>query len=146
MARVVEISESCPSVVPVPLASLDSRVVALEAVLEKVEDGKLITGHNVCVGLCFNLSPDLGQSQVQDLADSWVRSTIWALPGDLQSLGNGGILLGLVLLSSRRPGGVIVAATHAGIAERRVRLAMRHGADGWRMLEMLLVLGCGGMD
>lgn len=137
---------SCPSMVPVPLASLDGCRVALEAVLEKVEDGKLISGHNICVGLCFNLAPDLRQGHIQDLANSWIRSTIWALSGNLQSLGNGGILLGLVLLSSRRPGGVVVAATHAGIAERRVWLAMRHRVDGWRVLEMLLILVCGRMD
>lgn len=50
---------SCPGVIPVSLARLDGCLVALEAVLEEVEDGKLIAGHDIGVGLGLDLAPDL---------------------------------------------------------------------------------------
>jgi hypothetical protein len=59
-------------VVPVSLARGDGQLVAGEAVLEEVEDGKLVARHDIGVGLGLDLAPDLRQRQLQDLADGGV--------------------------------------------------------------------------
>lgn len=53
-----------------------------------------------------------------------------------------------MLLGSGGLGGVVVMGVtiaHAGVAERDVRLAVRHGADGG-VVEVLLVLDLRGID
>ncbi|KAH6609683.1 hypothetical protein Trco_003029 [Trichoderma cornu-damae] len=97
----------------------------------------------------FQLFSDPGQGQLQNLADGGIRGAVGALPGNLEGLGNSGVLLGLVLLGGSGLGGVVVmgvtAGTHAGEAQRDLGLAVRHGADGG-MAEVLLELDLGRID
>ena len=76
------------NMVPVtPTRTPRCRVVD-EAVLEVVEDGKLLAGHNVGVGRGLEFGPDLAKSVFEDLANGWVRGAICTLAGNLEGLDN----------------------------------------------------------
>lgn len=63
---------SSVGVVPVSLPGLHRRLIAGKAVLEEVEDGKLVSAHDVRVGVGQDLGPDVGEGGLEDLADGWV--------------------------------------------------------------------------
>lgn len=74
--------------VPVTGASSDSRLVSVESMLEVVEDGKLITRHDIVVRLGLNLVPDAGDGLVENLANGGIRGASRALASNLESLGH----------------------------------------------------------
>lgn len=76
-------------VVPVPFPSGDGYGVALEAVLEVVEDGELVPVHDVRVGLVLHLAPEAGDGHLEDLAYGRILCAVGALTGELQSLPDG---------------------------------------------------------
>lgn len=93
--------------------------------LEVVEDGELVPGHDVGVGLGLDLAPELGEGALEDLADGGIVGAIRALAGNLEGLGDGGI----VLLRS-----------HDGLGVRLLD-AMRHGEGCAGAGEDSLVVG-----
>lgn len=103
-------------VVPESLLSIYGDLVIVEASLEVVEDGKLITCHDVGVGLGLDLDPDVGDGLVENFADGRVAGTLGALASDLKSL----IDRRHALLGSLSRGG------------RGNRDAVRHGEAGRR--------------
>lgn len=122
-----DVGRSSARLVPVTLAGHDGSPIAGEAMLEKVEDGELVARHDVGSGLRLNLGPDVRESLLEDLADGRILSTVWALSGNLEGLGDGGVLLAL-------QAGRGVAATHTNVVmvveEGRLWLAVRHGSVG----------------
>ena len=73
-------------VIPVPLPCRDGRLVPLEPVLEEVEDGELVSRHDVRVRLRLHLAPDGREGSLQNLADGRILRAIGALPCDLKGL------------------------------------------------------------
>lgn len=124
--------------VPVSLSGRDGCLVSGKAVLEKVEDGKLIAAHHVGIGRSLDAAPDLGQCMLEDLADSRVLGAVWALACNLKSLCNSSVLWVMLVAVL---GNVVM--THVGVAQDRaglgVGLAMRHGVIVGRVL---VVVGC----
>lgn len=62
--------------------------------LEEVEDGKLVAGHDIRVRGRLDLAPDASQRRLEDLADGWVRGAVGALAGNLERLRDAGVLRG----------------------------------------------------
>ena len=87
------LGRSSVGVVPVARPGSGSCLVVHEAVLEEVEDGKLVAGHDVRARLGGYPGPDCVDGTLEDLGDCGILSTIQALTGNLQSLGNGCFLL-----------------------------------------------------
>jgi hypothetical protein len=131
---IVKCRPLCVRLVPVPPARQDRRLVADEAVLEKVEDGKLVARHDVRRGLGLDLGPDAGQGLLEDLADGRVLGAVGALAGNLESLRDGGILVLLVaggshdvvVLVGAVVVGLVLMLVLAGGEGGELGLAIRH--------------------
>lgn len=117
---------SGPAVVPVSSSSFNGIIVANETVLEKVEDCKLVPGHDIGPGFSLNFAPYLGQGILEDLADSRIGGAIRALASNLQSLGYRSILR--VLARSRR-------AVDSNAHDRSV-FTMRH----WELMRVVCLV------
>jgi hypothetical protein len=69
-------------VIPVSSHGQLGNFLALEALNEKVEDGKLVFRENVRRGLGLESTPDFGNGSLQDFVDYWIN--VLAAPGYLQ--------------------------------------------------------------
>jgi hypothetical protein len=79
-----------PQRVPVPVSPFRFRreILAVKSLLEVVENGKLVPGHDIAGGLGGDLSPDLAQGCLEDLFHRRVLLSLWTLPGELERLGD----------------------------------------------------------
>jgi hypothetical protein len=82
-------------VIPVALPGALGNLISSKAVLEVVEDGKLIPRHDVRVRVCRDLSPDLRQGVFENVTHGRIRRAVGAVPGDLEGLCDvAGLVLG----------------------------------------------------
>lgn len=63
--------------------------------LEKVEDGEFISRHDIRVGTAYHFFPGSLQRSFEYFADGGIRRAIRTLAGNLKSLCDTGVLLGL---------------------------------------------------
>lgn len=80
-------------VVPVSLPGGYGVPVALESMLEVVENCKLIPRHDIRVGMGLYFVPKPSQRMFQDVANVGVQHVIWSFPGNLQCLGNSHLVI-----------------------------------------------------
>lgn len=81
-------ASSSLQVIPVTFAASNGSLVANKAVLEVVEDGELVAGHDIVVWLGLDLGPDVGKGLVEHLEDGGILGAVGALAGNLESLGD----------------------------------------------------------
>jgi len=72
--------------IPVSRPGHPSRAVLHEAMLEVVEDGELVPGHDIGLGRSLDLAPYRGKGTLEDFANGGVLRAVRALAGDLKSL------------------------------------------------------------
>ena len=138
LGALLSVGRSSAGIVPVSLPGTHRRLIAGETVLEEVEDGKLVARHDVRVRRGLDLAPDARQRRFEDLANGWVRGTVRALTGDLECLGDAGVLRrGARAVDSRTGRRLDGGATHGHEVEE-VLVVVRHLLDLLDLLAMMV--------